>query len=58
MGGRLENFKYFTIFSLFNTDKLIKGDFSGIIMIIVLLVIGVLFYLIGILRFSKRELPL
>lgn len=58
MGGRLENFKYFTIFSLFNTDKLINGEALGIVMIISLLLIGILFYIIGILRFSKRDLPL
>lgn len=58
MGGRLENFKYFTIFSLFNTDKLIKGEIAGIVMIIILLIIGVLFYITGIVSFKKRDLPL
>lgn len=58
MGGKLENFKYFTIFSLFNTDKLIKGESSGIWMFIILLLIGVILYTIGILRFDKRDLPL
>ncbi|MGF0110431.1 ABC transporter permease subunit [Clostridium sp. SGI.024] len=58
MGGKLENFKYFTIFSLFNTDKLIKGEGSGIWMFIILLLIGVILYTIGILRFDKRDLPL
>lgn len=58
MGGKLENFKYFTIFSLLDTDKLIKGEASGIWMFIILLLIGVILYTIGILRFSKRDLPL
>ena len=58
MGGKLENFKYFTIFSLFNTDKLIKGETSGIWMFIILLFMGVILYTIGILRFNKRDLPL
>ena len=58
MGGKLENFKYFTIFSLFNTDKLIKGETTGIWMFIILLLIGVILYTIGILRFDKRDLPL
>ena len=58
MGGKLENFKYFTIFSLFNTDKLINGETSGIWMFIILLLIGVSLYIIGILRFNKRDLPL
>lgn len=58
MGGKLENFKYFTIFSLFNTDKLINGETSGIWMFIILLLIGVSLYIIGILRFDKRDLPL
>lgn len=58
MGGKLENFKYFTIFSLYDTNKLINGEASGTYMILILLGIGILLYIIGILRFSKRDLPL
>ncbi|MDV4149412.1 ABC transporter permease subunit [Clostridium sp. AL.422] len=58
MGGKLENFKYFTIFTLLDTDKLIKGNVSAIWMIIVLLVVGIILYIAGILRFNKRDLPL
>lgn len=58
MGGKLENFKYFTIFSLYDTNKLINGEIFGTYMILILLGIGILLYIIGILRFSKRDLPL
>lgn len=58
MGGKLENFKYFTIFTLLDTDKLIKGETIGIWMFIILLVIGSTLYISGIIRFSKRDLPL
>lgn len=58
MGGKLENFKYFTIFTLLDTDKLIKGESIGVWMFIILLVIGLVLYIGGILRFSKRDLPL
>lgn len=58
MGGKLENFKYFTIFTLLDTDKLIKGEATGIWMFIILLVIRLVLYIGGILRFSKRDLHL
>ena len=58
MGGRLENFKYFTILTLFDTDKLINGEASGIWMFLVLLAIGIILYIFGVLRFNKRDLPL
>lgn len=58
MGGKLENLKYFTIFTLFDTDKLIKGEVSGIWMFMILLVGGIILYVTGILRFNKRDLPL
>ncbi|WP_066892290.1 ABC transporter permease subunit [Clostridium nigeriense] len=58
MGGKLDKFKYFTLFTLFDTDKLIKGDSIGIWMFIILLIIGLILYIGGVLRFSKRDLPL
>ena len=58
MGGRLENFKYFTLFTLFDADKLIKGEIMGIWMFIILLIIGSILYIVGVLSFTKRNLPL
>lgn len=58
MGGKLENLKYFTIFTLFDADKLIKGEVSGIWMFMILLAVGIILYVTGILRFNKRDLPL
>ena len=58
MGGKLENFKYFTIFLLYDTNKLINGDSAGTMMILILLGAGLLLFILGIVRFSKRDLPL
>ncbi|ADL50246.1 ABC transporter permease subunit [Clostridium cellulovorans] len=58
MGGHLENLKYITIFTLFDTDKLIAGDANGIFMILILLVSGLILYAAGIWQFNKRDLPL
>ena len=57
MGGKLENLKYFTLFTLFNTTDIIAGDGIGV-SIGILLVISIVFYVLGIYLFSKRDLPL
>lgn len=58
MGGKLENFKYFTIFTLLDTNKLINGESTGVWMFLALLAIGIVLYIAGILRFNKKDLPL
>jgi len=55
LGGRLENLKYFTIFTLFNANDVIAGK-NVIYPIIALLVMGIALYGIGIYIFSKRDL--
>lgn len=52
MGDKLENLKYFTLFTLFNTSDIIAGE-SVIVPILVLVLYGA-----GIYIFSKRDLPL
>ena len=57
MGDKLENLKYFTLFTLFNTSDIIAGE--GIIMpIVIFLFVAIVFYGFGIYIFSKRDLPL
>ena len=57
LSENLDWLKYFTLNTLFNTQKIIEGsgfenDF------IVLLVTGIVLYLIGIIVFNKKDLPL
>ena len=58
MGGKLENLKYATLFSLFSPDKIIAGDEAVLWMNGVLFAIGALFFAAGVVFFSKRDLPL
>lgn len=56
MGGKLENLKYFTIFTLFNANDIIAGK-SVVFPIIILVAVTIVLYGIGIFIFSKRDLP-
>jgi ABC-2 type transport system permease protein len=55
MGGKLENLKYFTIFTLFNTADIIGGK-SVVLPISILIIVAIVLYGIGIYIFSKRDL--
>lgn len=57
MGDNLENLKYFTLFTLFNTSDIIAGE-SIIMPIVIFLFVAIVFYGFGIYIFSKRDLPL
>lgn len=56
MGGKLENLKYFTIFTFFNTNDIIAGK-SVVFPILILAAVAIVLYGIGIFIFSKRDLP-
>ena len=58
MGGKLANLKYATVFTLFNPKAIIAGEISAWWMCGALVVLGVIFFVIGIARFEKRDLPL
>jgi len=58
MGGNLENLKYMTFFSLFNPTQIIAAEMSAFIGIVILYIIGVVFYISGIIRFAKRDLSI
>ena len=56
-GEKLESFKYFTIFTLFNNMNLIKGE--GILVpLLVLFAIGAVLYGAGVAIFCKKDLPI
>ena len=56
-GSEMEIFKYFTLNTLFSPVDIIAGE-DFIFNSLVFIVIGVLLYGIGILRFLKKDLPL
>ena len=57
MGGKLEKLKYFTLFTLFEPNNIATGNYH-IEFLIAAFIIGIVFYILGILLFSKRDLPL
>lgn len=57
MGGKLEKFKYFTLFTLFEPNKIATGN-GEIGFLVASFTIGVVLYVLGIVLFSKRDLPL
>lgn len=56
LGGKLENLKYFTIFTLFNTSDIIAGK-NVVLTVSILLAVAIILYGMGIFIFSKRDLP-
>ena len=58
MGGRLENLKYATIFTLFDPARIIAGESGALAMTGILLLIGAALSGAGIAVFEKRDLPL
>ena len=57
MGGKLENLKYFTLFTLFDPNEIARGS-GNMAYVVATLFIGVILYVLGISIFSKRDLPL
>lgn len=57
MGGKLENLKYITLFTLFEPNKIASGN-NEVGFVIISFVIGIVLYILGIRIFSKRDLPL
>lgn len=58
MGGKLVNLKYVTIFTLFSPKQILAGEASAWWMCGALMLIGFVFFFVGIRRFEKRDLPL
>ena len=57
VGGKLENLKYATIFTMFQPDKIIAGETQAYVMIGILAAIGVFFYILGCFVFTRKDLP-
>lgn len=54
--SRLEFFKFFTIFSLFNNERIIQGDSLTWLYFLVMVVVGFGFYVASIYVFRKKDL--
>lgn len=57
MGDKLENLKYFTIYSLLPINKIVEGADVGVYNI-TLAIIATILFILGIRIFTKRDLPL
>ncbi|MEG1556587.1 MAG: ABC transporter permease subunit [Bacteroidales bacterium] len=58
MGGQLHFLNDFTPFSLFNVNKLIANEANAWWMLLVLIVMGKVFFCLGVWFFKKKDLPL
>lgn len=56
VGGKAENAKYFTFFSLFSPENIVKGDGCAILGIIILFLAAVAMYVGGIMIFDRKDL--
>lgn len=56
MEGNLTFLKYVTIFSLFDTKRILEADRIGYLFMGILAAAGMLFYVLGIVLFRKRDL--
>lgn len=54
-GGELDNFKYATIFTLFDPTKILGGECA--LQLLALTLIGVVLYAAGIIVFNKKDIP-
>lgn len=56
LGGNMENFKYVTLYTLYNPADLIAGKTSAMISMLLLFAIGICFYTLAYHAFNKRDL--
>ncbi len=54
----LNYFNYVTIISLFDVIKIIEGNNIFILKLIILLILGIIGYVLGSIKFDKKDLPL
>lgn len=58
ISSNLENLKYFTIFSVYNTDKIYHHDTFFISSSLIMLVAGIIFLILSFIQFNRRDLYL
>lgn len=58
MGDKLQNLKYFTIYTLFPKDQIVSGDSGMIAYNIALAIIAIILFVSGIIYFTKKDFSL
>ena len=58
MGGKLENFKFFSLYTLFPKDQIIAGESGVAIYNIALVAIAIVLFSAGIISFTKKDFSL
>ena len=58
MGGKLENFKFFTIYTLFPKNQIIAGESGVAIYNVALVIIAIVLFTAGIISFTKKDFSL
>ena len=58
IGGKLENLKYFTIFSLFKPHELLKGETNAYLLVWLMFILAIVFYALSIYIFKKKDLSI
>jgi ABC-2 type transport system permease protein len=56
MGGKLENLKYFTIFSLFNPHKLLNGETNAYVCVLLMFILAIILYISAFYIFKKKDM--
>lgn len=56
MGGKAENAKYFTVFTLFQPEELAAGESGAVVGALVLLVLGIILYGAAVAVFTRKDL--
>ncbi len=54
----LNNFNYVSLISLFDVVSMLKGEYMWIYKLVILLIIGIVGYVAGSIKFKKKDLPL
>lgn len=58
ISSQLENLKYFTIFSVYNTDKIYHDDTFFISSSLIMVAVGIIFFILSFIQFNRRDLYL
>ena len=54
----LNNFNYVSLITLFDVVSILKGEYQWIYKLVILLVVGLISYIVGSIKFKKKDLPL
>ena len=56
--GAMDVFNYLSLISLFDTTAILNGGLSFIWKLVVLAAVGAICFVIGLIKFEKKDLPL